>query len=549
MCHPDGSPKSTGGSTAAGAATATAVSGGMTFYDGTPESEVTLKMAEILRDKLLLEGYDVLMIRDSSDVQLDNVARTVICNNVADCHISLHWDGDGLSYDKGCFYIAVPDAIKNMSPVADHWQQHDSLGASLVDGLRGQGAKIHGSATLWTYLGTGTYLYSVCAVDDNLKGYTAEKDGVYEMQAAATCIDNSTGNVVAIVGSRTQDLDGYTLNRAYQSYRQPGSSIKPVIDYVPYLEKGNTPDTIVQDEYIQDGPKNADGTYMGSITLRTAVSLSRNTVAWNVLKELTPKAGSSYLLNQGFHKVWMDKEYNAIAIGGFTYGVSTEEMAGAYATIANEGEYRRVTCVSQIKDTRGRIVYDSSGRGQKIYDAESCRMMTDMLETAVNEGTGRGAAPDNAIVAGKTGTTNSNYDSWFCGYSAYYTVAVWQGYDYPASIPQSHTKDIFRQFMQDSHKALAKKDFPKYRQKSDNKETETESVSETQTETQSVSETQSVTQTQKGSQIQSPSQMETGTARDNDATAGTRQDSTAGGSESRADTDKPAETRGDILGY
>ena len=387
------------------------------------------------------------------------------------------------------------------------------------------------------------------AVDDNLKGYTAEKDGVYEMQAAATCIDNSTGNVVAIVGSRTQDLDGYTLNRAYQSYRQPGSSIKPVIDYVPYLEKGNTPDTIVQDEYIQDGPKNADGTYMGSITLRTAVSLSRNTVAWNVLKELTPKAGSSYLLNQGFHKVWMDKEYNAIAIGGFTYGVSTEEMAGAYATIANEGEYRRVTCVSQIKDTRGRIVYDSSGRGQKIYDAESCRMMTDMLETAVNEGTGRGAAPDNAIVAGKTGTTNSNYDSWFCGYSAYYTVAVWQGYDYPASIPQSHTKDIFRQFMQDSHKALAKKDFPKYRQKSDNKETETESVSETQTETQSVSETQSVTQTQKGSQIQSPSQMETGTARDNDATAETKQDSTAGGSETRADTDKPAETKGDISGY
>ena len=387
------------------------------------------------------------------------------------------------------------------------------------------------------------------AVDDNLKGYTAEKDGVYEMQAAATCIDNSTGNVVAIVGSRTQDLDGYTLNRAYQSYRQPGSSIKPVIDYVPYLEKGNTPDTIVQDEYIQDGPKNADGTYMGSITLKTAVSLSRNTVAWNVLKELTPKVGSSYLLNQGFHKVWMDKEYNAIAIGGFTYGVSTEEMAGAYATIANDCEYRRVTCVSQIKDTRGRIVYDSSGRGQKIYDAESCRMMTDMLETAVNEGTGRGAAPDNAIVAGKTGTTNSNYDSWFCGYSAYYTVAVWQGYDYPASIPQSHTKDIFRQFMQDSHKTLAKKDFPKYRQKSDNKETETESVSETQTETQSVSETQSVTQTQKGSQIQSTSQMETGTARDNDATAGTRQDSTAGGSESRADTDKPAETKGDISGY
>lgn len=87
----------------------------MTFNDGATESSVTLRMAEILRDKLLAAGYDVLMVRDGSDVQLDNVARTVICNNVADCHISLHWDGDGLSYDKGCFYISVPDGIKGWS--------------------------------------------------------------------------------------------------------------------------------------------------------------------------------------------------------------------------------------------------------------------------------------------------------------------------------------------------------------------------------------------------------------------------------------------------
>ena len=156
----------------------------MTFYDGTPESEVTLKMAEILRDKLLLEGYDVLMIRDSSDVQLDNVARTVICNNVADCHISLHWDGDGLSYDKGCFYIAVPDAIKNMSPVADHWQQHDSLGASLVDGLRGQGAKIHGSGSMTIDL-TQTSYSTVPSVDMELGNASSDhSDAVLEEKEA-----------------------------------------------------------------------------------------------------------------------------------------------------------------------------------------------------------------------------------------------------------------------------------------------------------------------------------------------------------------------------
>ena len=113
-CHPDGSPKTTGGTTAAGAIEAGAVSGGMTFADGTAESTVTLNMAQILKQKLLAEGYDVLMLRDGEDVQLDNVARTVICNNVADCHISLHWDGDGLDYDKGCFYIAVPDAMNMM---------------------------------------------------------------------------------------------------------------------------------------------------------------------------------------------------------------------------------------------------------------------------------------------------------------------------------------------------------------------------------------------------------------------------------------------------
>ena len=143
LCHPDGSAKTTGGSTGAGATRAAAVSGGMTFQDGTPEKSVTLRMAQIFQDRLLAAGYDVLMLRDGDDVQLDNVARTVICNNVADCHIALHWDGDGLSYDKGCFYISVPDALKGMEPVASHWQQHDALGAVLIAGLQNQGAAIY----------------------------------------------------------------------------------------------------------------------------------------------------------------------------------------------------------------------------------------------------------------------------------------------------------------------------------------------------------------------------------------------------------------------
>lgn len=184
LCHPDGSAKVTGGSTAAGATEAAAVSGGMTFQDGTPEREVTLRMAQILRDKLLSSGYDVLMLRDSEDVQLDNVARTVICNNVADCHIALHWDsGDGKNYDKGCFYISVPEALKTMEPVASHWQQHDTLGTDLVEGLREQGTMIYGKGNMSIDL-TQTSYSTIPSVDMELgNAYSDHSDVVLEQLA------------------------------------------------------------------------------------------------------------------------------------------------------------------------------------------------------------------------------------------------------------------------------------------------------------------------------------------------------------------------------
>lgn len=184
LCHPDGSAKVTGGSTAAGATEAAAVSGGMTFQDGTPEREVTLRMAQILRDKLLSSGYDVLMLRDSEDVQLDNVARTVICNNVANCHIALHWDsGDGKNYDKGCFYISVPEALKTMEPVASHWQQHDTLGTDLVEGLREQGTTIYGKGNMSIDL-TQTSYSTIPSVDMELgNAYSDHSDVVLEQLA------------------------------------------------------------------------------------------------------------------------------------------------------------------------------------------------------------------------------------------------------------------------------------------------------------------------------------------------------------------------------
>lgn len=146
--HPDRSPKVTGGTNARGAVMSTCVSSGMVFRDGTPESRVTLRMAQILRGRLLAQGYDVLMLRDGEDVQLDNVARTVIANNSADIHIALHWDGDGLSTIKGAFYMSVPDALKAMEPVKSHWQEHERLGDALILGLETKipGIRIYSSS-------------------------------------------------------------------------------------------------------------------------------------------------------------------------------------------------------------------------------------------------------------------------------------------------------------------------------------------------------------------------------------------------------------------
>ena len=167
LCHPDGTPKVTGGSTEAGATKAIAVSSGMTFLDGTPEKKVTLRAAEKLRDRLLEAGYSVLMIRESEDVQLDNVARTVLANYYADCHIALHWDSS--ESDKGAFYMGVPDvgSYRSMEPVASTWEKTERFGGCLIDGLKKAGRKIYGSGSMPMDL-TQTSYSSVPSIDIEL---------------------------------------------------------------------------------------------------------------------------------------------------------------------------------------------------------------------------------------------------------------------------------------------------------------------------------------------------------------------------------------------
>ena len=140
--HPDHTPKVTGGSTQAGEVWTICDNTGMTFSDGTPEAAVTLQEAVIFRDLLLEAGYDVIMIREDNDSGLDVIARTVICNELADCHISIHWDGDGLGYDKGIFYMSVPDALKSMYPTSTIWSESNRLGDCVIQGMKKKGLTV-----------------------------------------------------------------------------------------------------------------------------------------------------------------------------------------------------------------------------------------------------------------------------------------------------------------------------------------------------------------------------------------------------------------------
>ena len=174
-CHPDHTPKVTGGTTSEGSIKAMAVSSGMDFRDGTPERKVTLKTAKILKDLLLEAGYDVLMLRDGDDVQLDNVARTVICNNRADCHIAIHWDGDGYSYDKGAYFMSVPGELKSMYPVSEHWREHEALGWSLIEGCQKTGYKVWSSGDMDMDL-TQTSYSTVPSVDIEMGNQNSDTD-------------------------------------------------------------------------------------------------------------------------------------------------------------------------------------------------------------------------------------------------------------------------------------------------------------------------------------------------------------------------------------
>lgn len=296
-------------------------------------------------------------------------------------------------------------------------------------------------------------------------------------QSSITIMDQKTGQIKAMVGGRGEKASSLGLNRAYQgSKRQPGSTFKILAAYAPALDScDKTLATTIDDEpyTLKNGQvlRNANKQYSGTTTLREGIKRSINVVAVKLSDEITQELGYEYCQKFGIStlvknktingKVFDDSTSQTLALGGITEGVYNYEMCAAYATIANGGEYNKPTLYSKVVDHDGNVLLDGTGESHTVIKDSTAYLLTSAMEDVVNSGTGTACQLPNMPVAGKTGTTTSNKDLWFCGFTPYYTCAVWGGYDdnKECDYDTSFRFRLWKGIMSRIHENLEEKDF------------------------------------------------------------------------------------------
>lgn len=305
-----------------------------------------------------------------------------------------------------------------------------------------------------------------------------------QLQSGIVIIDNKTGDVVAVAGGVGEKQGSLILNRATQSYLSPGSTIKPVSVYAPALELGLiTPATVMDDTPYsftdaRHWPKNSDSIYRGLMNINEAVGLSINTIPVKLVAQMTPeysfefakeKMGLSTLVSSYVNAAgdtFSDVDLAPLAMGGLTRGVTVKAMAQAYATFANEGVYREARTYTKVVDSDGKVVLDNTQQSHVAMKDMTAWYITYMLENTVESGTGTAAQIANMTVAGKTGTTTSDFDRWFAGYTPYYTGVVWCGYDDPEEVVLTDSSTnpaivLWQKVMEQVHDGLPNKEFNK----------------------------------------------------------------------------------------
>lgn len=294
------------------------------------------------------------------------------------------------------------------------------------------------------------------------------------IQSAMVVLDPHTGEIKALIGGRNQE-GKRSFNRATQALRQPGSAFKPIAVYGPALEKGYSPATVIDDYpevyQLSSGTKtfrNYDNRYRGLISMRTAIQYSVNVAAVKMLQEIGVSEGFKFAENLGISSLVASGSANdlglSLALGGLTKGVTPLELTAAYGAFANQGVYVEPFVINKIEDRNGNVIYEHKTQKRVVMSEETAYLMTSMLQTVVEQGTGTRARLSDRPVAGKTGTTSDTKDVWFVGYTPELVAAVWLGYDEPRTMSGvvgggANAGPIWKKVMETAHEGLPSSQF------------------------------------------------------------------------------------------
>lgn len=262
-----------------------------------------------------------------------------------------------------------------------------------------------------------------------------------DVQGGAAVINHQTHQIIALSGGK--NYQKYDFNRAYQAYRQPGSSIKPLLDYGPYIEQtgATTSSTIDASKFCSKDycPQNYNNRTYGTVTLDTAFKNSYNTPAIRMLDRVGIQKAFSYIEPYHFAKL-VDSDYLLpAALGGFTNGMTPLEMTKAYTTFGNSGSYTPSHAITKVTDLKGKTLYKWNDKATQIFSVRTNMQLKKLMSSVVKSGTGKKAYFHAPYIGGKTGTSNDYHDMWFVGLTDTYTMGVWVGKDTPTSVEYLHS--------------------------------------------------------------------------------------------------------------
>ncbi|QHA92905.1 transglycosylase domain-containing protein [Bacillus sp. N1-1] len=396
--------------------------------------------------------------------EIEDRAKRVLAQQIAD---EEGYDGEKLAksvdyynqitYDANITGRSATEIAKKMDLKWEEVQENSNVFLEFMSNaekeLRKNGYKIYTTIDKEIYesmnaardkvLENGSYFQSskTISVQNPETGELENKE--FPMQVGSILIQNETGKILSFVGGR--DFSEEELNHATDAYRSNGSTMKPLLDYAPAMETGKVqPGYIVPDLPIKEGynPGNYSSNYHGLVTARKALERSYNVPAVRIYNKMNPVEATDYLVKMGFSTMTLDDRTNpSMAIGALQRGVSVEENTNAFGTFANGGKFVDAYLIDKIVDRDGNTIFEQKSEPVDVFSPQTAYLTIDMMRDVISQGTAQDVPNKLNFAsdwAGKTGTGQNYYDSWFVAVNPNVSLGVWTGYDKQISMDSQY---------------------------------------------------------------------------------------------------------------